>query len=204
MVKNDHERIEEGLVMIDEGISRIKNLSLNMLKYAREWKPTIQFTNLAPIVKDVCKAITRTASGQSTTIRCHVPDHLPPAACDASLVHMALMDIVTNALDACSMKVYEDAGIPEIVLDVYPEKTSKFVVLEVRDNGIGMTEETKAKIFAPFFSTKEQAGTGLGLSLASRIINLHGGEIHVESEPGKGSAFRITLPVAHVNTKRGA
>jgi PAS domain S-box-containing protein len=204
MKKNDQERMEEGFAMLDEGISRIRSLSLNMLKYAKEWKLEIEVTDLAPIVQDICNAIRQTASGQSITIRCHVSDHLPPVSCDPGLVHMALMDIATNALDACSVKRYTNAETAEIVLYVYPETTGKFVVAEVRDNGTGMTEETKPSIFTPFFSTKEESGTGLGLSLASRIITLHGGGIHVETEPEKGSTFRITLPVADINTKQGA
>ena len=67
-----------------------------------------------------------------------------------------------------------------------------------------MTEEIKADIFTPFFSTKEEQGTGLGLPLALRIIDLHGGEIDVESEPDKGSLFRIALPVAGMNRDEGA
>ena len=116
---------------------------------------------------------------------------------------MALMDIASNALDACSSRDYTDAEHAEIFFDVYREKNGKFVVAEIRDNGIGMTEEIKAGIFTPFFSTKEERGTGLGLSLALRIVNLHGGEIGVESEPDKGSLFRIALPVAGMNTNQG-
>jgi signal transduction histidine kinase len=190
--------------MIDEGISRIRTLSSNMLRYAKEWKLELEVTDLTLIVEDICNAIRQTASSQSITIRCHLADHLPPVSCDAGLVHMALMDLITNALDACSVKHYTDTETADIVLAVYPETTGKFVVAELRDNGTGMTEETKASIFTPFFSTKEESGTGLGLSLASRIINLHGGEIYVETEPQKGSTFRITLPVADINTKQGA
>jgi PAS domain S-box-containing protein len=203
ILKKDQKRIEEGFTMIDEGISRIRDLSLNMLKYAKEWKLEVQFTSLALIVEDICKSIAQPASAQSTIIRCQVSDDLPPVSCDPGLVHMAVMDIATNALDACSMKNYTDAETPEIVLDVRPEETGRLVVVEVRDNGIGMTEETKASIFTPFFSTKEEAGTGLGLSLASRIIGLHGGEIQVETEPERGTVFRITLPVADINTNQG-
>jgi PAS domain S-box-containing protein len=202
--KNDEQRMEDGLAMIDEGKSRIESLSLNMLKYAKEWKLEIEVTDLAPIVEDVCNAIEQAASGENTTVRLHVSDQLPPVSCDPRLVHMALMDIASNALDACSSKHYPDTETPEIGFDVYRDKNGRFVVAEIRDNGIGMTEEIKAGIFTPFFSTKEERGTGLGLSLASRIINLHGGEIEVESEPDKGSLFRIALPLAGMNTNEGA
>jgi two-component system NtrC family sensor kinase len=68
-------------------------------------------------------------------------------------------------------------------------------VIEVRDNGCGMTEEIKRNIFAPFFSTKKTLGTGLGLALTARIIKVHGGELSVESEPDQGTVFRIRLPI---------
>jgi PAS domain S-box-containing protein len=202
--KNDEQRMEDGLTMIDEGKSRIESLSMNMLKYAKEWKLELEVADLAPIVEDVCNGIRQAGSGENATVRLHVSDHLPPVSCDQRLFHMALMDIASNALDACSSKRYQDAETAEIGFDVYRDKNGRFVVVEIRDNGIGMTEEIKTGIFTPFFSTKEDQGTGLGLSLALRIINLHGGEIDVESEPDKGSQFRIALPVAGMNTNEGA
>ncbi len=73
------------------------------------------------------------------------------------------------------------------------------VWIEVADNGSGMTPETVSRIFDPFYTTKPVGkGTGLGLSLAYGIIQKHQGRIDVESEPGKGSCFRLTLPVHHV------
>jgi signal transduction histidine kinase len=67
-----------------------------------------------------------------------------------------------------------------------------------------MTEETKAKLFTPFFTTKEEWGTGLGLASSSRIVALHGGEIDAESEPGNGARFRITLPLWGSGSSKGA
>ena len=67
--------------------------------------------------------------------------------------------------------------------------------LEVRDSGCGMTEEIRGKIFEPFFSTKPpEQGTGLGLAMVANIVAAHGGTIHVESEPGAGTLFRIEFP----------
>jgi len=108
---------------------------------------------------------------------------------------MALMDIASNALDACHWMSYGDGETAKIEFNVYLEAERESIVVEVRDNGIGMTEEIKENIFTPFFSTKEKIGTGLGLALTARIVKLHGGEIKVESAPEKGSAFRITLPI---------
>jgi signal transduction histidine kinase len=117
---------------------------------------------------------------------------------------MALMDIATNALDACSAKAYKDPATAEIVFNLYVENDTKSIVVEVRDNGIGMNEETRENIFRPFFTMKEELGTGLGLALTSRIVKLHGGEIDVESEPEKGSTFRIALPVDRRSMNQGA
>jgi PAS domain S-box-containing protein len=204
MAKNNQERIEEGLAMIDEGISRIGDHSLNMLKYAKEWTLTLELTDLALLVNKVCSAIEHAASDRGVIVHRNIPDHWPLVSCDSRLVHMALMDIATNALDACSAKAYKDPATAEIVFNLYVENDTKSIVVEVRDNGIGMNEETRENIFRPFFTMKEELGTGLGLALTSRIVKLHGGEIDVESEPEKGSTFRIALPVDRRSMNQGA
>jgi PAS domain S-box-containing protein len=204
MGKNDPQMIEEGIGMIDEGVSAIADLSLNILKYAKQWILEPEVMDLALLVKDVCRSIGHTASDKGVEIRCTVPDRLPLVSCDSRLLHMALMDIATNALDACFAKRYTGEESPEIVFSVYLENGEELIAIEVRDNGIGMSGETKTSIFTPFFSTKEHEGTGLGLALTSRIVKLHGGAIDVESEPGEGSIFRIILPVAGKNTNQGA
>ena len=204
MAKDNQERIEEGLAMIDEGIWRIGDHSLNMLKYAKEWTLTLELTDLALLVNKVCNAIEHAASDRGVIVRRNIPDHWPLVSCDSRLVHMALMDIATNALDACSARAYKDPETAEIVFNLYLEDDTRSIVVEVRDNGIGMNEETRANIFRPFFTMKEELGTGLGLALTSRIVKLHGGEIGVESEPEKGSTFRLALPLEGRSMNQGA
>jgi len=199
MAKNDHEMMDDGIEMIDEGISAIGNLSSNMLKYAKEWTLQLEPTNLALLVEDISKAIKQTARESGVSVECHLSDRLPLVSCDSRLVQMAVLDIATNALDACTFKQYSDTEKPEIVFGVHLDDDGDSIVVEVRDNGIGMDEETKANIFKPFFTTKELAGTGLGLALTARIVGLHGGEIGVKSRPRQGSRFRIVLPVEPVN-----
>jgi signal transduction histidine kinase len=202
--KKDQERIEEGIAMIDEGISTIGGLSLNLLKYAKKWTLEVEAIELTLLIEDVCKAVKQTARDEGVRIRRNIPGQLPLVSCDSQLLRMALMDLATNALDACFLKCYKDTETPEVLFSAYLEKGGNLVVVEVEDNGAGMDEATKANVFAPFFTTKGESGTGLGLALTSRIVKLHGGEIEVESELGEGSRFRMTLPVTGVNTNEGA
>jgi len=128
-------------------------------------------------------------------LRCEAPDGLPAVLCDPKLIHMAVTDILVNAIDACAWKDYRSGESPEVVLEGSFREGGQFVVIEVRDNGCGMNEEIRRNIFTPFFSTKKTQGTGLGLALTSRIISMHRGKISVESEPDRGTTFCVYLPV---------
>ncbi|HEY2381945.1 MAG TPA: HAMP domain-containing sensor histidine kinase, partial [Terriglobia bacterium] len=79
-------------------------------------------------------------------------------------------------------------------IDVSITQNSRFVKTAIRDNGHGIPEDVRKKIFIPFFTTKTQ-GTGLGLSLVQKIVLAHNGRIEVQSSPGKGTCFTVTLPV---------
>jgi PAS domain S-box-containing protein len=193
--KGNPEQIAEGCQMIDDGTTQISDLSQNMLKYAREWKIEPEPVDLAEMVGKIATGVSQTAREQSTTIRTDLADSMPVVSCDPRLIHLGLMDLVSNALDACILKEYGAHEQPEIVIRVDHSAEDEKAIIEVQDNGIGMAPEVGAYVFTPFFSTKKKWGTGLGLALTSRIIDLHEGQIVVESEPDKGTVFRITLPL---------
>jgi PAS domain S-box-containing protein len=193
--KNDQKRIDEGREMIEEGLSRINDLSLNMLKYAREWKIEPKMTDLSSLLDKVAAANKDGAAQRGVALRTDIDSSVPEVPCDPKLMHMTMMDIVSNALDACEMKDYEGGEEPEVVLRTYQEEVGRMAVIEIQDNGMGMPEEVRRNVFTPFFTTKGKTGTGLGLALTSRIIELHRGRIDVESEMGKGAVFRIELPL---------
>ncbi|MQY78164.1 MAG: GHKL domain-containing protein [Bacteroidetes bacterium] len=90
-----------------------------------------------------------------------------------------------------SMEVLENTEEPQIRIRIskYEEKKT---LIEVKDNGAGMSEEIMSQIFIPFYTTKPK-GSGIGLSLSNQIIRLHGGSIAVDSKPGKGSTFTIVI-----------
>ncbi len=195
LAKDDREMISEGWVMAEEGISRITALSMSMLNYVKEWKPNLKETKPDVLANDIVGVVRQSAADKGVEVRAEVPDTRALLICDPEMIQMALMDIVSNAVDACTWKDYGDGQTPRVLVSVAVGGNGTQALFEVRDNGCGMTEEIRKDIFTPFFSTKKKWGTGLGLALTSRIINLHGGRINVESEPNRGTVFRITLPL---------
>lgn len=116
---------------------------------------------------------------------------LPLVNCHTGEIHQVLMNLFLNASHAC-----EDKGILTLKTSTKAEKDQQWVVIEVSDNGKGMSREVRKKIFDPFFTTKPVGvGTGLGLSVSFGIIEKHGGKIKVTSVEGEGTTFIISLPL---------
>jgi len=171
------------------------DMSMDMLQFVKEWKPKLASADLAPTLSEIENVIKQSAKDKGIDFQLEQPESLPLVNCDARMLHTAVMDIVSNAVDACFWKDYEEGVMPEVVVRPYLHEDGDKFVIEVRDNGCGMTDEVKANIFTPFFSTKSKAGTGLGLSITSRIIGVHGGKIDVDSIVDHGTTFRIVIPV---------
>jgi signal transduction histidine kinase len=111
---------------------------------------------------------------------------------DPDAIGRALLNLMTNAMDACKEKAYGPGEKP--LVDIEVRKTPGELLFIIRDNGIGMGDEVKQRLFTRFFSTKEGKGTGLGLSVSKKAVEEHGGKIQVDSVEGKGSTFVISLP----------
>ena len=193
--KDDKALFTEGWEIVHKGISGLTEMSMDMLKYVKQWKPKFEQTDIYNILSEVDRVIKQTAKDSGVNFQLHNPTELPLILCDKSMIHSAVMDIVSNALDACQFKDYSEDDIPEISIGAYVNHEGKRLIIEVKDNGCGMTEEVKSNIFSPFFSTKSKAGTGLGLAITTRMIEAHNGEFEVESKPDFGTTFRIKLPI---------
>ncbi len=116
-------------------------------------------------------------------------DSLPPVLGQATGLRQLVLNLLTNAADACP----EERG--EISLETDYIRDKKRVCLTVSDNGRGMVEELQDRVFEPFFSTKKE-GRGLGLAICKRIVNQHGGSIHIDSKVGEGTRFWVELSVS--------
>ena len=102
-----------------------------------------------------------------------------------------LMNVIENSLDAC--RADRDKELHFVRVSVRREPP--FMVFDVKDNGIGMDRETREKIFSLFFTSKGIKGTGLGLFIANKIVDKHGGRIDVDSKPQRGTRFLIRFPL---------
>lgn len=204
ITKNNRARLEQGWVMVEGGIANITRLSKNMLNYARDWKPELEWSRLEDPIRKLCESYAQTAVNEGIAFRFDIPGDLPDILCDPKLIHIVVMDIIANAVDACAGKEYASNESPEICLKTYLDEQKSNLRIEISDNGCGMSEDVLKDIFLPFFSTKMSEGTGLELSISKQIVNLHGGEITVKSIPGQGSVFEIVLPKDGPNMKTGS
>lgn len=144
-------------------------------------------------------------------IRLLCKDGKIPVIADSGQIELVLMNLVTNARDAMPAGGRLTIGTELVLLDeefvrVFGfGKPGVFGLISVEDTGIGMDEKTREKVFEPFYTTKAVGkGTGLGLSMAYGIVTQHGGFIKVYSEPGKGTVFKIYLPVAEPQAEVGS
>jgi signal transduction histidine kinase len=131
-------------------------------------------------------------------LRCEFDSNAGEFEADPQAVRSLLVNLIENSLDACRL----DEKKPEHTLTMRLHGLPDVVQYEVEDNGIGMDRETRERAFTKFFSSKGTEGTGLGLFIADRIARAHGGTINLESEPGAGSKFTVSLPRQRPTTQR--
>ena len=166
---------------------RIGNLVLDMLAYSKEREPEKQPCQVNDICRDVVEMCQDRIQAKNAQIHLTLHQGLSPIQADVQSMHRCLLNLVTNAIDALS----EHGGEIKIGTN---KPTENEVTITVADNGVGIPEKVCDKIFDVFFSTKGSQGTGLGLFIAHKTIEQHGGKVNVVSEPGQGACFSIILP----------
>ncbi len=189
--RNDSALLDEGWQNVQKGIGRISKLSLDMLSYCRERRPMLVPTDPLELIRESVEIISKSAKQDGIKILCHGDDG-PSVNLDQEALGRALLNLISNAIDACKEKSYGEGEMPQVEITV--ERKKDRVIFVVRDNGVGMNDEICSQLFTRFFSTKESHGTGLGLCVTHKIVDEHGGEMGVDSNPGQGSTFTIRLP----------
>jgi len=174
------------LAAIHREVQRLEHLSEEYLRVARLPQPRMEAEDLASAVSEIVEFATPEIENAGCTVSLHVEADLPSSLFDEAQLRQALLNLLRNAREAMP------SGGP-IEVGVAAEGMS--VVVDVDDQGVGVPEEIRARVFDPFFSTKGE-GTGLGLAITRHIVEAHGGTVTCESRAGGGTRFRIALPIA--------
>ena len=181
---------KEYLEIIVRETERMNALIEQLLYYARPVVNRIDNVEINAVVQNVKKLVESQTKAKNIQVVTRLKKDLPPVACDAEQLKQVLLNIVINAIQSI-----ETNGRIRIASVYLPEQQR--VELRIEDNGQGIPPAHHERIFDPFFTTKEQ-GTGLGLSVAFRLMETWGGTIQVESEPGAGSSFVLSFPAGTV------
>ncbi|MCF8082279.1 MAG: response regulator [Deltaproteobacteria bacterium] len=192
--KNKEHLLTKGWEIVQKNVSKISDLVLNMLTYSREHKPEHEQCVCSPndIAKDVCDLMKERAKKNDIELFQDFDPMLPQCYLFPEGIHRSLLNLVTNAIDACMDQEGEGKNLSVVVRTRKVEDGIRFDII---DNGAGMKKEVQAELFSRFFSTKGSKGSGFGLLVTRKIIEEHGGAITFVSEPGEGSTFTVHLPL---------
>ena len=189
--KNKPERVEKGWAMVQRNVERIRSMVLDILYYAKDRELMVEDVDIAALVGESREGLEKKATDLDIELDIDVAPDTGTLPGDTQAIRAMLLNFVENSLDACR----SDAAKGQHRIGLATRREAPWMTIEVEDNGIGMDRETREKVFSLFFSSKGLKGTGLGLFISNKIVDKHGGTIHIDSEPGEGTRFVVRLPL---------
>ena len=199
--RHDEELIRKGWTIVEKNQNKISGLVMDMLTFSKEREPDLQVADIGQVVHDVVELMQQRAAEFEVQLTLESVDEIPKLVFDPEGIHRAVLNLVTNAIDAAAERP-EDRRV-RVALTYAPE--AALVRIQVSDNGGGIPPELRDKIFSPFVSQKKGSkGTGLGLPVSHKIVQEHGGRITVQSAPETGTTFVIELPAVLPQETQGS
>jgi signal transduction histidine kinase len=189
--KENFDQIAEGRDTLKQSTVRIKKMVQDILYYAKERPLNPEAVNTAAFIEEVVATVRPRPGRDNIDLVVDVERAPPTLVIESESLHTALIGILDNALEACEKERTRKTHRIEVCV----EGNHRTCTLTIKDDGIGMDRDTCERLFSLFFSSKGHAGTGLGLFIANKIVAQHHGSITVESELGRGSVFRIEIPI---------
>jgi two-component system NtrC family sensor kinase len=187
--REDPDAIQRGWKIVEKNQERISNLVLDMLSYSKDRQPDRVHSNLNTMLNDIAELMQVRADEQGCQLVLLLEPQLPDCHFDPEAMHRAVLNLVTNALDAV-------ADVENAVVTIRSHFDSAIGWhIEVQDNGPGIDPEDREKVFSLFESRKGARGTGLGLPVSQKIAQEHGGTIVLADSVGQGCCFRLSLPI---------
>lgn len=189
LVKNEisDDAVKEDLEIAIREASRCGSIVRDLLLYCRQSPPRKESLRINPLIEDVLKTINQSLDGREIEIRKSLDAGLPQILADPLQIEQVLRNLILNAIQSI-----EESG--EVKVETGSE--NGYIIITVSDTGCGIDRKDLDRIFYPFYTTKGTGeGTGLGLTVSYGIIQAHGGDIEVSSGKGRGSIFRVRLPI---------
>jgi signal transduction histidine kinase len=177
------ESVKEYLEIIKSEIAGSERIVSDLLDSVRTKPPQTEAVGVAELIEQTLHKLNIPSS---VTLKLDIPETLPPLRVDPQQIHQVFRNLISNGIEAM-----QEGGMLEI--RAVADEASKQITLSVRDSGIGMTPKQMGKLFQPLFTTKTR-GIGLGLVVVKNLTEANGGSVAVQSTPGKGSTFSVTLP----------
>jgi signal transduction histidine kinase len=188
--KENQEQIREGWNTVRFMVGRIREMVMDILYYAKEKELKWETVDVLDFAEAILQTVEPKVRNRNIVFRRHFDPSIGRFDVDAGIVRSALTNIIENAVFAC--RADKSDLEHEICLDVAQDEDC--IYFTVTDNGIGMDEDTRSNVFTPFYRSKGEQATGLGLFISNRILSQYGGRISLESKPDKGTRFSIKIP----------
>jgi PAS domain S-box-containing protein len=179
---------QQAVKMLDSEIDRLDRAVKTFLNFTKPLELNLEETDLRALLEDVLDAARPSISRAGLELHADLPEKFPPVLLDRQLIHQAVLNLLLNACDFTPPGGRVAVGL---------RRTGEFAVIGVEDSGRGIPAEDQKKIFQLFFTTRP-GGTGIGLANTFRFVQLHNGQIEFESEAGRGTTFRVELPLGRL------
>jgi signal transduction histidine kinase len=188
--------ISEGWEMVERNVELVSRIVKDLLYCAKERTPDFQ-PDICPqeVVIAVKELFTDRLANESINLKTELEEPFHTGNFDSDGLHNLLCNLVANAVDACRFDPADDKVEHNITLRCRKNGDDS-TIFEVEDDGPGISEDMNAKVFEDFFSTKGSEGTGIGLLVAQKVTEDHGGKVTFSSKPGAGTTFTVTIPTA--------
>jgi signal transduction histidine kinase/pSer/pThr/pTyr-binding forkhead associated (FHA) protein len=187
------DEVAHGWRIVARNLEKMYNLTMNLLSYSRSRDPKFQSINPRSLIDECIELIEPMATEKGITVVADYDLSVQNVPLDPDGMHQAIMNLIGNALDA----VTPNEG--QIRVACHYDLVKHDTLIEVTDNGSGIDQSSMTHLFKLFHSSKGSKGTGLGLAVTKKIVEEHQGTITVQSEPGKGTVFTITIPARQAN-----
>ncbi|MHC5060831.1 MAG: GAF domain-containing sensor histidine kinase [Planctomycetota bacterium] len=189
---NQIHRVKRSWDILKPNLERMRKYTLEMLDYSKDRPLNLDACDLNRVIQGAIESLKSQLKQKNSKLNIRIDQKIPTIELDGERIHEMALNIILNAIDI----VDDEGGIVSVETKYLPEQNE--VLYAVTDNGPGIAEEMREKIFTPFESKKSKFGTGLGMPIAKQVVDQHGGRIEIDTELGKGTTFNIYLPAKPV------